>query len=90
MPGVLFWLLLPLHVVMNLATILWFASKGRGGMILRAKHDVLLGLPTMWRKPKTIQSIRIAVAGKMWRLRQAHRSSKVRLFHLEPMVLSLA
>lgn len=72
MPGVLFWLLLPLHVVMNLATILWFALKGRGGVILRAKRDALLGLPTMWRKRKTIQSTRIAAAGEIWWLMDKH------------------
>jgi hypothetical protein len=68
MPGVLFWLMLPLHVVMNLATILWFAMKGRGGVIVRAKRDALLGLPTMWRKRKTIQSTRIATVREMWRV----------------------
>lgn len=47
MPGMLFWLLLLLHVMINLATILWFAVKGRGGVILRAKRDALLGLPRM-------------------------------------------
>jgi hypothetical protein len=68
MPGVLFWLMLPLHVVMNLATILWFALQGRGGVIVRAKCDALLGLPTMWRKRQAIQSTRIATVREMWRV----------------------
>jgi GT2 family glycosyltransferase len=68
MPGVLFWLLLPLHVVMNLATILWFTLKGRGGVILRAKRDALLGLPKMWRKRHAVQSTRIATVREIWRL----------------------
>ena len=68
MPGMLFWLLLPLHVLMNLATILWFASKGRSGVILRAKRDALLELPEMWRKRKMIQSTRIASAREIFRL----------------------
>ncbi len=68
MPGMLFWLLLPLHVAMNLATILWFTLKGRGGVILRAKRDALLGLTTMWRKRKAIQSTRIATAREIWQL----------------------
>ncbi len=67
MPGILFWLLLPLHVVMNLVTILWFALQGRGGVILRAKRDALLGLPRMWRKRQTIQSTRIATVREIWR-----------------------
>lgn len=68
MPGMLFWLMLPLHVVMNLVTILWFASKGRGGVILRAKRDALLGLPKIWRKRRAVQSTRMATVHEMWRL----------------------
>lgn len=72
MPGMLFWLLVPLHAVMNLATILWFALKGRGGVILRAKRDALLGLPTMWRKRRVVQSTRIATVREIWRLMDKH------------------
>ena len=68
MPGILFWLLLPLHVVMNLASIFWFALKGRGGVILRAKRDALLGLPKMWGKRKGIQSTRVATVREIWRV----------------------
>jgi GT2 family glycosyltransferase len=67
MPGVLFWLMLPLHVLMNLVSILWFALQGRGGVILRAKRDALLGLPTMWRKRQCIQKTRVASIGEIWR-----------------------
>jgi GT2 family glycosyltransferase len=66
MPGILFWLLLPLHVLMNLTSILWFALQGRGGVIMRAKRDALLGLPKMWRKRQTIQSTRIATVREIW------------------------
>lgn len=68
MPGMLFWLMLPLHVVMNLITIFWFATKGRGGVILRAKRDALLGLPKIWRKRRAVQSTRIATVREIWRL----------------------
>ncbi len=68
MPGLLFWLLLPLHILMNLASILWFVLKGRGGVILRAKRDALLGLPKMWRKRKMIQSTHIASVREIFRL----------------------
>ncbi|MDH4083366.1 MAG: glycosyltransferase family 2 protein [Nitrospira sp.] len=67
MPGILFWLLLPLHILMNLASILWFALQGRGGVILRAKRDALLGLPKMWHKRQKIQSTRIAKVREIWR-----------------------
>jgi len=42
--------------------------KGRGGVILRAKRDALLGLPKMWRKRKLVQSTRIATVREIWRL----------------------
>ena len=67
MPGVLFWLLLPLHVSLNLASIIWFALRGRAGVILRAKRDALLGLPKMWRKRQHIQKTRVASIGEVWR-----------------------
>lgn len=67
-PGILFWLLLPLHVVMNLASILWFALQGRRRVILRAKRDALLGLPKMWRKRQGVQSTRVATVREIWRL----------------------
>ncbi len=68
MPSVLLCLLLPLHVVMNLISILWFGLQGRGRVIWRAKRDAVLGLPKMWRKRRTIQSTRIATVREIWRL----------------------
>jgi len=68
MPGLLFWLLLPLHILLNLASIILFFSKGRGVLILRAKRDALLGLPKMWRKRIQVQKTRVASTGEIWRL----------------------
>lgn len=68
MPGILFWLMLPVHLFMNLGSILWFALKGRGRVILRAKRDALLGLPKMWSKRQAIQRSRIAAVHEIWRL----------------------
>jgi GT2 family glycosyltransferase len=67
MPGMLFWLLLPLHVAMNLVTLVVFALRGQGRVILRAKWDAIKGLPKMWRKRQTIQSTRIATLREIWR-----------------------
>lgn len=67
MPGFLFWLLLPLHVLLNLVTIIWFALRGRGGVIWRAKRDALLGVPKMWRKRQYIQKTRVAPIKEVWR-----------------------
>lgn len=68
MPGVLFWLLLPLHVVLNLVSVIWFALRGQGAVILRAKRDALLGLPKMWRKRQQIQKARVASVRDIWRV----------------------
>jgi GT2 family glycosyltransferase len=67
MPGVLFWLLLPLHLLLNFFSIFWFALRGRGGVIMRAKRDALLGLPKMWRKRRKIQKNRVVSIAEVWR-----------------------
>lgn len=68
MPSILFWLLLPLHVSLNLVSIIWFAlRRGRGGVIWRAKRDAFVGLPKMWRKRQQIQKTRVASIGEIWR-----------------------
>ena len=66
MPGLLFWLLLPLHILLNLVTIVWFSLKGQGRIILAAKWDALKGLPKMWRKRRVIQSERVATVREIW------------------------
>jgi hypothetical protein len=72
MPGLLFWVLLPLHVLLNAVSIIWFALQGRGRAILRAKRDALLGFPKMWRKRQLIQSARIATVREIWRYMDKH------------------
>lgn len=63
MPSLLFWLALPLHVALNIASIMWFTLKGQGRVILRAKWDALRGLAHFWSKRKGIQAQRIASLG---------------------------
>lgn len=58
MPGPLFWRYLPHHVLLNLGTIAWFALRGQGATLLRAKWDALRGLPRCWRQRRTIQASR--------------------------------
>lgn len=68
MPTPLFWLLLPLHLAMNLVMVGVFVSRGRGRQILRAKRDALLGLPGMWRKRKASRGTLIAASSQIWRM----------------------
>jgi GT2 family glycosyltransferase len=55
MPPVLFWLYLPLHLLMNLVFLLHFSIKGQDQAIWRAKRDGLRGLGLMFHKRKEIQ-----------------------------------
>jgi len=66
MPGILFWLLLPLHVLLNLTSIIWFVFRGRGGVIWRAKRDAVLGLPKMWYKRQHTQKTKVVSIGEIW------------------------
>lgn len=56
MPGMLFWLFLPLHIALNLVTLVWFALRGKGELIFRAKRDAVRGIPHYWEKRQAIQS----------------------------------
>lgn len=66
MPGFLFWMLLPLHLVLNLVSILHFSFRGQGRVIMRSKIDALKGIPKMFRKREIIQKKRMASIGNIW------------------------
>ncbi len=68
MPGVLFWASLPLHLAMNLVSLAWFAYRGQGRVILRAKRDAVKGLAKMWRKRREIQAKRTVSTREIWRV----------------------
>ncbi|MFM8731504.1 MAG: glycosyltransferase family 2 protein, partial [Phycisphaerales bacterium] len=74
-PGWLFWVLLPAHLMVNLATLVGFAVQGRGGVILRAKRDAIRGLPRMWAKRRQIQRERTVSS---WSILRRMRWSLVR------------
>jgi GT2 family glycosyltransferase len=67
MPGILFWLLLPMHVLLNLVSLIWFTMRGQGGVIWISKRDAVLGLPKMWRKRQIIQINRVVSISEIWR-----------------------
>ena len=58
MPGLLFWIYLPQHLLLNLGAMAWFALRGQGVTLLRAKWDALRGLPRCWRQRRVIQARR--------------------------------
>jgi GT2 family glycosyltransferase len=68
MPGILIWLLLPLHLLLNIVSIVYFSVIGRSQVILRAKIDAIKGLPKMWRKRQAIQNKRVASIYEIWQV----------------------
>lgn len=66
MPAPLFWLLLPLHVLLNLGALALFVLRGQARVALRAKADALAKLGAMWRKREAIQSARTIGAAALW------------------------
>lgn len=68
MPGFLFWLLLPLHIVLNLVSIIHFSCSRQGEVILRAKRDAVFGFRKMWRKRRQIQRSRVVSQREIWRI----------------------
>ncbi|MHB8138573.1 MAG: glycosyltransferase family 2 protein [Smithellaceae bacterium] len=68
MPGLLFWLFLPLHVVLNFMTCINFLWMGQGRVILKAKWDAIRGVPRMWAKRRHIQKNRRVSLMDIWRI----------------------
>ncbi|MFC1798570.1 glycosyltransferase family 2 protein [Thermodesulfobacteriota bacterium] len=58
MPGFMFWLFLPLHIILNVATIVYFVLHNRYDVIIRSKKDAICGIPLIWRKRIEIQAKR--------------------------------
>ncbi len=56
MPGSLLWRYLLHHLLLNLASVLWYARRGESSVLLRAKWDALRGLPRCWRQRRAIQA----------------------------------
>ena len=60
MPGALFWLYLPFHILANLIFFLKYLMKGRGKVVLKSRIDAFKGLRNMLIKRRQIQRARRA------------------------------
>ena len=58
MPGLLMWLLLPLHVLVNLAYLMIAPLMGKGRVMFKAKWDSLKGFGKILKKRQKIQKTR--------------------------------
>ena len=68
MPGVFFWLFLPLHILLNFFSIIGFGLCGKFSVILRSKVDAFRGIPPMWKKRRAIQKQRKVSLKDIWRV----------------------
>jgi GT2 family glycosyltransferase len=66
MPGFLLWLCMPLHLSLNLLSILWFSLRGQGCVVFRAKRDAIKYLPKIWSKRRSIQQSRTIPISRIW------------------------
>ncbi len=57
-PPHVFWRYLPMHVLLNLASIVTFSAQGDARPLLRAKRDALRGLPAMLRARRRVMLTR--------------------------------
>jgi GT2 family glycosyltransferase len=67
MPGWLFWLYLPQHLALNLASLLYYPWRGQGRVVLKAKVDAMRGLPAIVRQRRAVQAGRRAAASDLQR-----------------------
>jgi GT2 family glycosyltransferase len=58
MPGLLLWLLLPAHLLVNIAYLLAGLFMPNGKKLWQAKKAAIVGLPKIWRKRQLVQSKR--------------------------------
>jgi GT2 family glycosyltransferase len=65
MPGYLFWLYLPHHVVLNLLFLLLGVWRGQGRVTLKAKLDAIKGIPRALAQRKDIQDSRKVQEGEI-------------------------
>lgn len=58
MPGWLLWWYLPQHIVLNLVSLVFYASRGQAGVVWRAKLDAIRSLPAIIRERGEVQRSR--------------------------------
>ncbi|WP_374519786.1 glycosyltransferase family 2 protein [Undibacterium squillarum] len=76
MPGPLFWLCLPLHLMLNLVEVLHFARHGQFQVIKRSKLDAIRQLPHFWKKRQQIQANRRVSIATVWGLLNKNLTGK--------------
>jgi GT2 family glycosyltransferase len=68
MPGTLFWVCLPAHLLGMLVLSAKLIGRGQGAVVWRALHDAISALPAALSKRRSIQSKRRADLWQIWRV----------------------
>ncbi len=68
MPGLLFYIFIPLHILQNIAAIIKFSVRGQCRIILSAKLDSIKAMKMVLKKRKKIQKMRNVKIGDIWKI----------------------
>ncbi|MDL2269201.1 glycosyltransferase family 2 protein [Desulfosarcina sp. OttesenSCG-928-A07] len=68
MPGIWFWIFLPLHGIANFLVLLLYVFRGKARTILRSNKDAVKGLGKMWAKRCAIQRSRVATCADILKI----------------------
>ncbi|KTD47625.1 glycosyltransferase family 2 protein [Legionella quateirensis] len=68
MPTGLLVLFFPLHLLLNIATVLLFIKRGQTTTILKSKFDALKGLQRIWKQRKIVQKTRVITAFQIFKI----------------------
>ena len=66
MPAMLFWALLPYHLILNAVALLECTLRGQGHIAVKAKIDAISGIAGAWRKRSAVQRLRRATVSRIW------------------------
>ena len=87
MPGLLFWFLLPAHLLVNLVYLLAGSFMSNRKTLWTAKKDAILGLPKIWQKRRHVQSTwKISILRFARLLNWNPLSPLIKLFNRRPSV----
>ncbi|CAM3002799.1 glycosyltransferase family 2 protein [Legionella worsleiensis] len=68
MPTLLLLIFLPLHLLLNMATIALFVKRGQTKTILKSKLDALKGLQRIWQQRRIVQKTRVLSTFQLFKI----------------------
>lgn len=68
MPGLLFWIYLPQHILMSMVGVFVLALRGQGAVAVKAKFDAIKMIPSIWHDRQKIQENCHVKSINIWRV----------------------